>query len=166
MGVAKSNSFEANMANSQYLIPRIEAVKPVARAPMVLSIRFAGGPAGRIDLSELLRGKRALAKLREPHAFRQAKPSDHGFGVAWPDGIEIGADSLYWLFRRQNGLWDGADELHVWRISHGLSLDQAAQELGVSRRMLSYYEARKWPVPKTVSLALIGWNAQRHRLAA
>ena len=154
------------MANSQYMIPRIEAVKPVTKAPAVLSVRFAGGEAGRIDLSELLRGKRALAKLREPETFRRGKPSDHGFGVVWPDGIEIGADTLYWLYRRQNGKWDAADELHTWRTSHGLSLDKAAEELGVSRRMLSYYEARKWPVPKTVSLALAGWKAQKVRLAA
>lgn len=153
------------MANSQYLIPRIDAVKPVARAPAVLSVRFAGGEAGRVDLSKVIQGKRALAKLREPELFRRVKPSEHGFGVVWPDGSEIGADTLYWLYRRQNGLWDAADELHTWRVSHGLSLDMAADELGVSRRMLSYYEARKWPVPKTVSLALAGWEVRRPPLA-
>ncbi len=154
------------MANAQYLIPRIEAVRPVARSPAVLSVRFAGGEAGRIDLSDLVRRRRALAKLRQPETFRRGKPSDHGFGVVWPDGIEIGADTLYWLYRRQSGKWDAADELHTWRISHGLSLDNAAEELGVSRRMFSYYEARKWPVPKTVSLALTGWKARKGRLAA
>lgn len=154
------------MANSQYLIPRIATVKPVARAPFAMSVLFAGGESGRIDLSELIRGKRALATLRAPEFFRRGKPSDHGFGVVWPDGIEIGADTLYWMYRRQNGLWDAADELHAWRISHGLSLDRGAEELGVSRRMFSYYEARKWPVPKTVSLALAGWKVQRDRLAA
>lgn len=154
------------MANSQYLIPRIMAVKPVARIPFLLSLRFADGATGQVNLAELVRGKRALATLREPPMFRRAKPADHGFGVVWPDGIEIGADTLYWLYRRQNGLWDAADELHVWRVSHGFSLDTAADEIGVSRRMLSYYEARKWPVPKTVSLALAGWEVQRTRLAA
>ena len=117
---------------------------------------------GRIDLSEAIRSTRAPAKLREPAVFRKVKPSGHGFGVAWPDGVEIGADTLYWLYRRQNGLRDAADELHTWRISHGLPLDMAAEEIGVSRRLLSYYEARKWPVPKTVVLALSGWEAQRH----
>ncbi len=154
------------MANSQYLIPRIEAAKSVPRRPASLSVRFSNGEAGRIDLLELLRGKRALAKIREPEMFRLAKPAEHGFGVIWPCGIEIGADTIYWQYRRQHGKWDAADELHTWRISQGLSLDQAAGELGVSRRMLSYYEARKWPIPKTVSLALAGWIAQRTRLAA
>ena len=154
------------MANSQYLIPRIEAVRPAPRTPSVLSLRFAGGESGRVDLSDSIRGKRALAKLRDAELFRRAKPSEHGFGVMWPGNIEIGADTLYWLYRRQNGLWDAADELHVWRVSHGLPLDKAADELGVSRRMLSYYEARKWPVPKTVTLALAGWEAQHARLAA
>ena len=42
---------------------------------------------------------------------------------------------LYWLYRRQNGLWDAADDLHVWRVSRGFSLDMAAEEIGVSRRL-------------------------------
>ncbi len=50
--------------------------------------------------------------------------------------------------------------------ARGLSLEMAADEIGVSRRMLSYYEARKWPVPKTVARALAGWEAQRRRFAA
>ena len=154
------------MANSEYLIPRIEAARPLAKSPATLSLRFAGGEAGRVDLSEVIRGKRALTKLRDVETFRGAKPSDHGFGVVWPGGIEIGADTLYWLYRRQNGLWDAADELHTWRLSHSMALDRAADELGVSRRMLSCYEARKWPVPKTVLLALAGWDARNNLKAA
>ena len=154
------------MANSQYLIPSIEAARPLTKSPATLSLCFAGGEAGRVDLSEVIRGKRALTKLRDVETFRRAKPSDHGFGVAWPGGIEIGADTLYWLYRRQNGLWDAADELHTWRLTHGMALDRAADELGVSRRMLSYYEARKWPVPKTVLLALTGWDARNNLKAA
>lgn len=166
MGISEPSIVEANMANSQYLIPRIEAVRPVLKTLSVLALRFAGGEAGRVDLSDTIRGKRALAKLRDVELFRRAKPSEHGFGVMWPGNIEIGADTLYWLYRCQNGLWDAADALHVWRLSHGLPLDKAAEELGVSRRMLSYYEARKWPVPKTVSLALAGWEAQHTLIAA
>ena len=154
------------MANSQYLIPRIEAVRTLVKSPATLSLRFAGGEAGRVDLSEVIHGKRALTKLRDVETFRGAKPSEHGFGVVWPGGIEIGADTLYWLYRRQNGLWDAADELHTWRLTHGMALDRAADELGVSRRMLSYYEARKWPVPKTVLLALTGWDARNNLKAA
>ena len=53
------------MANSQYLIPRVEAVRTLAKSPASLSLRFAGGEAGRVDLSEVIRGKRALTKLRD-----------------------------------------------------------------------------------------------------
>ena len=153
------------MANSQYLIPRVETVKPVAKAPATLLISFAGGEKGRVDLTSLLQGKRALAALRNPVYFRHAKPADHGYGIAWDNGIEIGADTLYWLYRRQNGLWDSADEMHVWRVTNGLTLEAAAEEIGVSRRMLSYYEGRKWPVPKTVALAVAGWQARQAKLA-
>ena len=53
------------MANSQYLIPRVEAVRTLAKSPASLSLRFAGGEAGWVDLSEVILGKPALTKLRD-----------------------------------------------------------------------------------------------------
>jgi len=42
---------------------------------------------------------------------------------------------------------------------HELTLDRAAEELGLSRRMLAYYRKGEKPVPKTVGLAMKGWEA-------
>ena len=47
---------------------------------------------------------------------------------------------------------------------HELSLDAAAEALGISRRMLAYYRSREKPIPKTVGLAMLGWEAQRNGL--
>ena len=60
------------MANSQYLIPRIEAVRPLTKSPATLSLRFAVGEAGRGDLSEVIHGKRTSTKCRDVETFRRA----------------------------------------------------------------------------------------------
>ena len=44
----------------------------------------------------------------------------------------------------------------------GLSLSDAAQALGVTRRMIAYYEAGRDLIPRMVGLACKGWEAE-HR---
>lgn len=44
--------------------------------------------------------------------------------------------------------------LKRWRRRSGLAVAVAARELGVSPRMLSYYESGSHPVPRTVQLAV------------
>ena len=36
----------------------------------------------------------------------------------------------------------------------GHSLSSAARELGISRRMLTYYASGKWPIPKLVEIGV------------
>lgn len=43
--------------------------------------------------------------------------------------------------------------LKSWRLRLGLSQKAAAEALGVSLRMLQYYESGDMPIPKTVALA-------------
>jgi transcriptional regulator with XRE-family HTH domain len=44
---------------------------------------------------------------------------------------------------------------------YGLSLSQAAEALGLSRRQVAYYASGEHPVPRTVLLACKGWEAER-----
>ena len=46
-----------------------------------------------------------------------------------------------------------------------MTLDTAAQALGLSRRMLAYYRSGEKRVPRTVALACLGWEAEQ-RMAA
>ncbi|MEG0187024.1 MAG: hypothetical protein RR704_26600, partial [Stenotrophomonas sp.] len=48
----------------------------------------------------------------------------------------------------------------AWMHHHALSLDTAAEALGISRRMLAYYRSGERPIPRTVGLAMLGWEAQ------
>ena len=47
----------------------------------------------------------------------------------------------------------------------GLTLDGAARALGLSRRMLAYYRGGAKPVPRTVALACLGWEAEQRKAA-
>ena len=53
--------------------------------------------------------------------------------------------------RRQTTLVRGA--FAAWRSRMGLTLNAAADALGLSRRMVAYYDSDTYPVPKTVWLA-------------
>ncbi|WP_225209908.1 hypothetical protein [Xanthomonas bonasiae] len=44
---------------------------------------------------------------------------------------------------------------------HDLTLDSAAAALGVSRRMLAYYRSGEKPVPRSIGLAMLGWEAEQ-----
>jgi hypothetical protein len=44
---------------------------------------------------------------------------------------------------------------------HKLMLEAAAEALGVSRRMLAYYRSGAKPVPRTVALAMLGWEVEQ-----
>jgi len=48
---------------------------------------------------------------------------------------------------------EGAIALRRWRRNAGLSRPAAAGELGISERMLAYYEAGERPVPRAILLA-------------
>lgn len=49
----------------------------------------------------------------------------------------------------------------AWRRRHKLSLTRAAEAIGMSRRMVAYYEKGEKPVPQSVLLACQGWEAAR-----
>jgi transcriptional regulator with XRE-family HTH domain len=44
---------------------------------------------------------------------------------------------------------------------HALTLDRAAEALGLSRRTVAYYLSGEQPVPKTVMLATEGYDKRR-----
>lgn len=55
----------------------------------------------------------------------------------------------------------GHERIWTWLHDTGLTLEQAAQALGISRRMLIYYLDGEKPIPRTVWLACLGWEAVR-----
>ena len=90
---------------------------------------------------------------------------DWGHSLVWPDGFELGADSLWLETLDAIGRGDARHFLE-WRLVNGLSLAKAADALGLARRTVAYYSNGDRQVPKTVLLACKGWDATHRRKAA
>lgn len=101
-----------------------------------------------------------VAELAMPQVPDLAKVAvgDWGHSLVWPDGFEIGADSLWLDTLTAIGRGDARQFLE-WRLAGGLSLAKAAEALGLARRTVAYYSNGDRPVPKTVLLACKGWDA-------
>jgi hypothetical protein len=137
---------------------RMRTITSVAATPpATLALDWSDGTSAAIDLTPSLRA-RALRALRDPHLFAQAHLGDWGHGVAWPDGTELGAETLWLETLTVIGRSDTRAFLE-WRLRHGLSLSATAQALGVSRRMVAYYSNGEKPVPRPILLACRGWEA-------
>ena len=81
-----------------------------------------------------------------------------------PADIDMGADRLWEMALEQNGHADAAKFIR-WRWKHGLSLTAAAEALGLSRRTVAYYVSGEQEVPRTVLLALKGWEQEQRKSA-
>lgn len=127
-----------------------------AKAPHILAVRWSDGTRAELNMSGLMETK-AYAPLREEQVFAKAALGDWGHSVVWPGDIESGADSLWRLTLEATGRTDTLDFLD-WRTRHGLSLSEAAQALGISRRMVAYYSSGEREVPRTVLLACFTYS--------
>lgn len=138
--------------------PLITAVK--VTAPLQIVITWKSGEILACDLSTVVARHAILASLADAAVFSQVAVEEWGHGLDWPGGLDMGADRLYQLCREQAGLLSptGFDE---WMKRNGLSLSTAAEALGMTRRMIAHYRSGSRPIPKTVQLACIGWEAQQ-----
>jgi hypothetical protein len=100
-----------------------------------------------------------LEALLEPQVFAKVHIAEWGHSIEWFDS-ELGADNVYAWAKEQAGqvsheMFDG------WMYRNGLSLNTAAEALGISRRMVSYYRTAHKPIPRAIWLACLGWEATR-----
>jgi len=138
------------------VLPRITAVTPDA-APMTLRIRWDRGDESLIDVSAMIESFRRYARLRQsPELFRQVRVGEHGTDVVWTDEIDMSADTLWRLAQEQAGETMTPAEFRHWRERKAYTLDAAAKALGISRRMVAYYEQGDRPIPRVVALATRG----------
>jgi hypothetical protein len=128
----------------------------------IRSATAAGGKAFRLEWSD---GTSAELGVPKGRSSAGVELGDWGHSLVWPDGFEIGADSL-WLDTLDAIGRSDARQFLAWRLAGGLSLSQAAEALGLARRTVAYYSNGDRPVPKTVLLACKGWDATHRRKAA
>ena len=143
--------------------PRIGAVR--AQAPATLEIAWSTGEKLTVDISRLVKRFKLYAPLRNAALFGKAKADPWGHAVNWPGEIDMGADQLYELAREQTGEW-GPERFAGWMARHGLSLNTAADALGLSRRMIAHYRTGSKPIPRVVALACEALSARWKKRAA
>ncbi len=136
--------------------PRIAHVSP-ADAPLTLRVGWRDGSEAIVDLSAFLaRFKLFAPLLRDPSLFRQVRLGEYGADIVWTDEIDMAATTLSRLADEQSGATMSAEGFRQWREGRALTLDTAARVLGLSRRMVAYYEQGDKPIPRVVALATRG----------
>src|SRR5271167_4514061 len=135
------------------ILPRIVAVE-ADKKPLTLRIRWDKGDESRVDVSGLIETFRVYEPLRRsPKLFQKVRVGEHGTDVVWPDEIDMAADTLWRLAQEQVGETMTPDAFRHWRERKAYTLDEAARALGLSRRMVAYYEKGDRPIPRVVALA-------------
>ncbi len=138
----------------------LNEVLPTDRASLLLT--FADGERFEVDLVSTIRRLRVLAPLKDQRLFMTARLGEFNDTVVWgnDDSLELAADNLRAMAIEQAG---GISHEFVvrWMYENELNLDAAAAALGMSRRMVAYYRSGAKPVPRTVALACLGWQALR-----
>lgn len=131
----------------------------------VLALTFADGEKLQVDLKPIIKRHPTLRELASPEVFKRAKLGKWGGFVTWgADELELAADNLRARAYEQAGSYSHEVMLN-WMARHNMNLETAADALGLSRRMIAYYRSGEKPVPRTVALACLGWEAEK-RLAA
>jgi len=134
-------------------LPRIAAVA-LGPKPLTLVVRWRTGEENLVDLSGLIETFRVYAPLRRNDGlFGNVSLGEHGTDVVWTDEIDMSADTLWRLAQEQSGATMSAEAFKTWRERQAYTLDGAARALGLSRRMVAYYEQGAKPIPRVVALA-------------
>jgi DNA-binding transcriptional regulator YiaG len=135
------------------ILPRIAAVSSDKR-PMTLRVRWGDGDESLVDVSGMIETFRVYAPLRRSlKLFREVRLGEHGADVVWSDEIDMAAETLWRLAQEQSGATMSSEAFRRWRGRKAYTLDTAARALGLSRRMVAYYEQGAKPIPRVVALA-------------
>jgi hypothetical protein len=131
-------------------------------APSSLRLTYADGEQLTVDLANLIARHATLAPLADPAIFITAAVGEWGGSVIFngDDSLELAADNLRARAVEQAGGYSH-ELIWNWMARHKLTLEAAAEALGVSRRMLAYYRSGAKPVPRTVALAMLGWEVEQ-----
>lgn len=134
----------------------VKAVKAVA--PCKLIVTFGDDAVMDVDMGQLIRRNAVFAPLQDVSLFLKAYVNQWGTGVVWiEDELDIAGDNLRAEAVEQTG---GISHERIWEWMHRnkLTLDAAAEALGISRRMLAYYRNGEKTIPRHLWLACLGWE--------
>jgi hypothetical protein len=128
-----------------------------------LEITYSDNNTITVDLESLIKSLEVFAPLEDVTEFASATITDFGFTLEWSCGVSLDCDRLFEMALEQSGMIANAN-FRRWQDINKLSLTQAAQAIGLTRRTISQYRTGKRPVPRTVSLACKGWEVETQNL--
>jgi DNA-binding transcriptional regulator YiaG len=135
------------------ILPRIVAVAADKKL-LTLLVHWNNGDVSQVDVAGLIKKFRVYQPLRHsPELFMRVQVGEYGTDVFWTDEIDMAADTLWRLAQEQSGFTMSPDAFKSWRERKAYTLDTAATALGISRRMVAYYEQGTKPIPRVVALA-------------
>lgn len=137
-----------------------KALEVIALDPYKLRIKWDTGETLDVDIEKQLRSVPALHRIIDPEVFRRVHIAEWGGSIEWFDS-EFGEDNVYAWTREQMG--EASHEMFFeWMRRNGLTLGTAAEALGMSKRMVTYYRMGRKRIPKHVWLACLGWELTRN----
>lgn len=140
---------------SDYFFPKLQAVE--ALAPYRLRTTWSTGEVLEVDVGDILHKTPALSAILNPEIFARVRIAEWGGSIEWFD-TEFGQDNVYAWAKEQAG--EVSHEMFDdWMRRNNLSLTTAAEGLGISRRMVSYYRTAHKTIPRAIWLACLGWEA-------
>ena len=132
-----------------------------------LNLSYADGMDCDVDLSGWINSASVFKPLQEQGFFATVRINEFGRAIEFGNGeIDLAADNLRNLAVEQSG-GIGHERIWNWMHANNLTLDGAAEVLGISRRMLAYYRNGEKPIPRHIWLACVGWETlHKHGVAA
>jgi hypothetical protein len=104
-----------------------------------------------IDLAPIILTYKFYRPLRDnPQLFRTVHVSNNGTAIAWGnDEIDMPATAIEHLASEVMQTSD----FRAWLEKNRLTLDAAAAQLGISRRLAAYFASGEKPIPRYIALA-------------
>lgn len=139
---------------SLYFYPQLIAIE--ALAPYHLRTHWNTGEILDVDVGDILKNIKSLAPILQEDNFKKVHICDNGQGVEWFD-TEFAADNVYAWAIEQKGQ-PSHEMFHVWLYRNRLSNAEAAQILGISKRMVEWCANARKKIPWRVWLACVGYE--------
>lgn len=132
----------------------------VVEEGMNLSVTYTDGRTVHVELSNLADRLQAFVPLKDQQEFSTVQITDFGWSLEWRCGASLDSDRVLELAMEQAGMTENV-RFRQWQDAHHLSLAEAAKAIGLTRRTISKYRTGSRPVPRYISLACKGWEAEQ-----